>query len=437
MKAPIVSLVGRTNVGKSTLFNRLVGKRKAITEDVKGVTRDRVYDKVEWTGHDFILADTGGLDISNKEIMNQEVKGQVKKAIEESSLLLFVVDGKEGINPHDYEIADEIRKYNKPVIIVVNKIDGLKYQDNIYDFYQLGFDDLITISAEQAKNLGDLLDKIVSYIDFSNFDQDDLATRIAIIGKPNAGKSSLVNLLLDEKRMIVTDIAGTTRDAVDTYWSYNNNDYVLIDTAGLRRKNKVNENIEYYSNQRTFDAVDSADICIFLIDGTVGVTEQDAKIAGYAHNNKKAIIVAVNKWDIVEKSTNTMRDMENDIRNTLSFAAYVPIIFISVLKNQRITDLLNLVEVVNSNYHTRIKTGLLNTIVQDAIMLTPTPQDKGKRLKIYYVSQVATAPPKFLIHVNDKDLMHFSYLRYLENQIRMNYKLIGVPFTFEIKERKK
>ena len=436
MNAPIVTLVGRTNVGKSTLFNKLVGKRKAITEDVNGVTRDRVYDKVEWTGHEFILADTGGLDISNKELMNQEIKSQVEKALLESDLILFVVDGREGINPHDYEIADEIRKYNKKVIVVANKIDGANIPDHIYDFYQFGFDDLISTSAEGSKNLGDLLDKIVSFIDFSKFDTDLDATRIAIIGKPNAGKSSLVNHLLNEERMIVTDIAGTTRDAIDTYWQYKDNNYVLIDTAGLRRKNKVSDNIEYYANQRTFDAVDSSEICLFLIDATVGVTEQDTKIAGYAHNQKKAIIIAVNKWDKVQKETNTMKNMEKEIRNKLSFALYAPIIFISVLKGQRITDLLNLIEIVNSNYHTRIKTGVLNTILQDAILMTAPPQDKGKRLKIFYISQVQTAPPKFLLHVNDKELMHFSYQRYLENQIRQNYSLQGVPFTFEIRERK-
>lgn len=436
MKAPIVTLVGRTNVGKSTLFNKLVGKRKAITEDENGVTRDRVYDKVDWIGKEFILADTGGLDISNKEIMNQEIKSQVEKALLESDLILFVVDGREGINPHDFEISNELRKYNKKVIVVANKIDREIIPDHIYDFYQFGFDDLVTISAEGSKNLGDLLDKVVESIDFSKFDTDLDATRIAIIGKPNAGKSSLVNHLLNEERMIVTDIAGTTRDAIDSYWQYKDNNYVLIDTAGLRRKNKVSDNIEYYANQRTFDAVDSSEICLFLIDATVGVTEQDTKIAGYAHNKRKAIIIAVNKWDKVEKETNTMRNMEREIRNKLSFALYAPIIFISVLKGQRITDLLNLIEIVNSNYHTRIKTGVLNTILQDAIMMTAPPQDKGKRLKIYYISQVQAAPPKFLLHVNDKELMHFSYQRYLENQIRQNYSLQGVPFTFEVRERK-
>ena len=436
MKAPIVTLVGRTNVGKSTLFNKLVGKRKAITEDENGVTRDRVYDKVDWLGKEFILADTGGLDISNKEIMNQEIKSQVEKALLESDLILFVVDGREGINPHDFEISNELRKYNKKVIVIANKIDRETIPDHIYDFYQFGFDDLVTISAEGSKNLGDLLDKVVESIDFSKFDTDLDATRIAIIGKPNAGKSSLVNHLLNEERMIVTDIAGTTRDAIDSYWKYKDNNYVLIDTAGLRRKNKVSDNIEYYANQRTFDAVDSSEICLFLIDATVGVTEQDTKIAGYAHNKRKAIIIAVNKWDKVEKETNTMRNMEREIRNKLSFALYAPIIFISVLKGQRITDLLNLIEIVNSNYHTRIKTGVLNTILQDAIMMTAPPQDKGKRLKIYYISQVQAAPPKFLLHVNDKELMHFSYQRYLENQIRQNYSLQGVPFTFEVRERK-
>lgn len=435
MAMPIVTLVGRTNVGKSTLFNRLVGKKKSITEDVSGVTRDRIVDKVEWQGDEFILVDTGGLDFSNKEMMNQEIKSQVEKALLETDLILFVVDGKEGLSPYDSEIADVIRRYNKKVIIVANKIDGHKIPDDIYDFYSMGFDDLATISAEQSKGLGDLLDKVVENIDFEAYDQIEDETRIAIIGKPNAGKSSLVNLLLNEDRMIVTNVAGTTRDAVDSYWTYNDKNYVLIDTAGLRRKSKVKENIEYYANQRTFDAVDSAEIVLFLIDATVGVTEQDTKIAGYAHNQRKAIIIAVNKWDIVEKKTNTMRDMEAEIRNKLGFALYAPVVFISVLKNQRIDNLLDMIEAVDSNYHTRISTGVLNNILQDAIMLNQPPQDKGKRLKIYYMSQVGVAPPKFMLSINDRDLMHFSYLRYLENQIRSNYNLVGVPFSFVLKER--
>ncbi|WP_394023340.1 ribosome biogenesis GTPase Der [Anaerococcus martiniensis] len=435
MAMPIVTLVGRTNVGKSTLFNRLVGKKKSITEDISGVTRDRIVDKVEWQGDEFMLVDTGGLDISNKEMMNQEIKSQVEKALLETNLILFVVDGKEGLSPHDAEIADVIRRYHKKVIIVANKVDSHKTPDHIYDFYSLGFDDLAIISAEQSKGLGDLLDKVVENIDFEAFEQIEDETRIAIIGKPNAGKSSLVNLLLEDERMIVTDVAGTTRDAVDSYWTYNDKNYVLIDTAGLRRKSKVKENIEYYANQRTFDAVDSAEIVLFLIDATVGVTEQDAKIAGYAHNQRKAIIIAVNKWDIVEKDTNTMKNMEADIRNKLGFALYAPIVFISVLKNQRIDTLLDMIEIVDNNYHTRISTGVLNNILQDAIMLNQPPQDKGKRLKIYYMSQVGTAPPKFMLSINDRGIMHFSYMRYLENQIRKNYNLIGVPFSFVLKER--
>lgn len=435
MTMPIVTLVGRTNVGKSTLFNRLVGKKKSITEDISGVTRDRIVDKVEWQGAEFLLVDTGGLDISNKEMMNQEIKSQVEKALLETDLILFLVDGKEGLSPYDAEIADVIRRYHKKVIIVANKVDSHKVNDHIYDFYSMGFDDLAMISAEQSKGLGDLLDKIVENIDFEAYDQIEDETRIAIIGKPNAGKSSLVNLLLNDERMIVTDVAGTTRDAVDSYWTYNDKNYVLIDTAGLRKKSKVKENIEYYANQRTFDAVDSAEIVLFLIDATVGVTEQDTKIAGYAHNQRKAIIIAVNKWDIVDKDTNTMKNMEADIRNKLGFASYAPIVFISVLKNQRIDNLLDMLEVVDNNYHIRISTGVLNNILQDAIMLNQPPQDKGKRLKIYYMSQVGTAPPKFMLSINDRDIMHFSYMRYLENQIRKNYKLTGVPFSFVLKER--
>ena len=435
MALPIVTLVGRTNVGKSTLFNRLVGKRKSITEDISGVTRDRIVDKAEWQNKEFLMVDTGGIDISSKDMMNLEIRGQVEKALLETDLILFVVDGKEGMNPHDVDISNEIRKYNKPVIIVANKVDNMKMPDDLYDFYSFGFDDLYMISAEQAKGLGDLLDAVVSHIDFSKYEGLEDETRIAIIGKPNAGKSSLVNLLLNEDRMIVTNVAGTTRDAVDSYWQYNGHNYVLIDTAGLRRKSKVKENVEYYANQRTFDAVDSADICLFLIDATVGVTEQDAKIAGYAHNNKKAIIIAVNKWDLVEKDTYTMANMEKDIRNTLSFALYAPIVFISVKENKRIDTLLEMIEVVDNNYRMRIKTGVLNTILQDAMLLNQPPQDKGKRLKIYYMSQVGTCPPKFMLSINDRELLHFSYTRYLENQIRQNYSLIGVPFSFVFKER--
>lgn len=437
MGKQVVTVVGRTNVGKSTLFNKLVGKKKAITENQEGVTRDRVYDKVEWTGHEFILSDTGGLDFSNKETMNEEIKAQAKLALSESDLILFVVDGKEGLSSHDFDIANEIRKYKKPVILVVNKVDTKKMPDDFYDFYQLGFDDISVISAEGSRGLGDLLDKIVDKIGIEKVEEEEDVTRIAIIGKPNAGKSSLVNYLLDEKRMIVTNIAGTTRDAVDSFRTYNDNNYVLIDTAGLRRKKAVSENVEYYANQRTFDAVDSSDICIFLIDATVGVTDQDSKIAGYAHNQKKAIIIAVNKWDLVEKNTSTQRDFEKEIRNSLTFLSYAPIVFISALTGRGVGKLLDTVELVNNNYNMRISTGNLNNILAEAIMLNPTPQDKGRRLKIYYISQVQTAPPKFLLSVNDPGLMHFSYLRYLENQIRDRYSLTGVPFTFETKGRKK
>lgn len=438
MAKTIVTLVGRTNVGKSTLFNRLVGKRKSITEDINGVTRDRVYDKVEWQGNEFILSDTGGLDISNKETMNSEIKNQVSKSLEEASLILFVVDGKVGYTPQDEEIANVIRKYRKPVLIVANKIDNaLNYPSDVYDFYQTGFDDLIMVSAEMSSGLGDLLDKIIFYIkdQLENNDHDEDQTRIAIVGKPNAGKSSLVNYLLKDERMIVTDIAGTTRDAVDSYWTYNDKEYVLVDTAGLRKKRKVKDNVEYYSVQRTLDAVDESDICLFLIDGTVGVTEQDTKIAGYAHNNKKAIIIAVNKWDIVEKDTNTMREMEKDIRNTLSFIPYAPLIFMSVKTSRGINALTETIEIVDNNYSTRIKTGVLNDIITDAVFHNAPPTDKGKRLKIFYMTQVSTRPPVFNLYVNSKELMHFSYLRYLENQIRENYHFTGVPFTINVKPR--
>ncbi|MCI5840181.1 MAG: ribosome biogenesis GTPase Der [Peptoniphilaceae bacterium] len=437
MQKKIVTLIGRTNVGKSTLFNKLIGKRKAITEDIPGVTRDRVYDKVEWQGKEFILSDTGGLDISNKEMMNNEIKNQVSKSLTEASLILFVVDAKEGLNPQDEEIANVIRKYKKPVIIVANKVDNNQISPDIYDFYQMGFDSLMIISAEQSKGLGDLLDKIVEKLnlDLDEEKPDDDQTRIAIIGKPNAGKSSLVNLLLKDERMIVTDIAGTTRDSVDSYWKYNDKDYILVDTAGLRKKNKIKDSLEYYSVQRTLDAVDSSDVCLFLIDATVGVSEQDTKIAGYAHNNKKAIIIAVNKRDLVEKNTNTMMEMEKKIRNTLAFIPYAPIVFMSVKTSRGISSLLETIEIVDNNYSQRIKTGVLNDIITDAILQNSPPTDKGKRLKIFYMTQVSVRPPIFNLYVNTKELMHFSYLRYIENQIRENYKFVGVPFTINVKSR--
>ena len=366
------------------------------------------------------------------------MREQANLAIAMADVILFLTDIKQGVTAADREISIMLKKSGKPIVLVCNKADNFqKDKEEAYEFYNLGMGDPYPISATNALGIGDVLDKIYeSFPENIEENKDENIIKVAVIGKPNVGKSSLINKILGENRAIVSDIAGTTRDAIDTEFENENGKYVLIDTAGLRRKNKVSDNIEYYANQRTFDAVDSSEICLFLIDATVGVTEQDTKIAGYAHNQKKAIIIAVNKWDKVQKETNTMKNMEKEIRNKLSFALYAPIIFISVLKGQRITDLLNLIEIVNSNYHTRIKTGVLNTILQDAIMMTAPPQDKGKRLKIFYISQVQTAPPKFLLHVNDKELMHFSYQRYLENQIRQNYSLQGVPFTFEIRERK-
>lgn len=436
MKRPIVTLVGRTNVGKSTLFNKLTGKKKAITVDTFNVTRDRVYEKVEWLNKEFILSDTGGLDISNTEKMNNEVRQQVKYALNESDVILLVTDGREGLCGHDRQIADVIRKYNKKVIIVVNKIDGHDIPPEVYDFYQLGFENLCVISAENSYGLGDLLDEILNHIDTIEINEDvEENTRIAIIGKPNAGKSSLVNLLLDDNRMIVTDIAGTTRDAVDSYWNFNDKEYVLVDTAGLRKKKKVKENVEYYSVKRTLDAIDKSDICILMLDATHGISEQDTKIAGYAHDNKKAVIICVNKWDLIDKQTNTMRNMQDEIKTKLAYMSYAPVVFISVTENKRISKLTDAILHVEENYGKRIKTGTLNNILKEAILMSPPPSDKGKRLKIYYISQVQDRPPKFLLSVNDRELMHFSYLRYIENQIRNNFDFTGVPFSFEIRQR--
>lgn len=436
MKKATVALIGRTNVGKSTLFNRLIGRRKSITKDIDGVTRDRLYDKVTWQNKEFMLIDTGGLDISNTETINQAVKEQVELALVECDLVLFVVDGKAGLQKKDFEIADIIRRTNKKVALVVNKIDNKDKINDIYEFYELGFYDIYAISAEHSMGIGDLLDHVIEHLEeFDiNYEEDD-KTKIALIGKPNVGKSSLTNLLLSDNRMIVTDIAGTTRDSIDSYWSYNDKDYVLIDTAGLRKRKKVTDDLEYYAVKRTLDAIDRSHISIFMLDATVGVTEQDTKIVGYAHNNKKAIIIVVNKWDLIEKETNTLRDMQIEIQNKLGFISYAPIVFISVKNNQNIKKLLDTIEIVDNNYSLRIKTGILNDILREAILISPPPFDKGKRLKIYYMSQVYTRPPKFLLHVNNKELFHFSYLRYIENTIRKNYDFKGVPFIFDIKEK--
>ena len=438
MNRAVVCIVGRPNVGKSTLFNKLVGRRIAITEDTPGVTRDRIYAEGEWLNKYFTVIDTGGLEPENEDTIMSNIKKQAQIAIDTADVILFVVDGTVGLTQTDREIGDILRKSGKEAIVVANKIDNPKIPSEIYEFYELGLGEPIIISAEQSLGLGDLLDKVVEQFSEerdTNLDEDTI--RVTFIGRPNAGKSSLINYVLGEERVIVTDIAGTTRDSIDSYFQHGDNKYVFVDTAGLRRKRSIYENVERYSVVRTLAAVDRSDICVLVIDATEGVTEQDTKIAGYAHDNGKGIIVAVNKWDIVEKDNKTYLEFEKSIRETLGFINYAPIVFISALTGQRVNKLLELINLVNNNYNLRISTGVLNDIINQAVLMNQPPSDKGKRAKIYYGTQISVRPPRFIIFVNDMELMHFSYTRYLENQIRIHFGFSGVPIQIEYKERGK
>lgn len=436
MDRAILCIVGRPNVGKSTLFNKIIGKRIAITEDTPGVTRDRIYAEGEWLGNYFTVIDTGGLEPSNEEIMMSNIKKQAAVAIDTADVILFVVDGREGLTDIDREVGDILRRSGKRVVIGCNKIDSPGKMDNIYEFYELGLGDPIAISAEQALGLGDLLDEIVkNFPEERDTEYDEDIVKVSIIGKPNVGKSSLINNILGEERVIVTDIPGTTRDAVDSYVDYDDQRYIFIDTAGLRKKKKIYEDIERYSVVRTLAAVDRSNICVLVIDALEGITEQDTKIAGYAHDNGKGIIIAVNKWDLIDKDTHTVNEFTKDIREKLGFIIYAPIVFISALTGQRVNKLLQMINLVNNNYNLRIKTGVLNDIINQAVLMNQPPSDKGKRARIYYGTQVSVKPPKFVIFINDKELMHFSYVRYLENQIRDHFGFDGVPIQISFREK--
>ena len=436
MDRPIVCIVGRPNVGKSTLFNRITGRRIAITEDTPGVTRDRIYSEAEWLNKYFTLIDTGGLEPESQEIIPKNIRSQAEIAIETADIILFIVDGLDGLTPTDRDIADILRRSQKEVLLVCNKIDSKMAKDRIFEFYELGLGYPLLISAEQGLGIGDLLDEVIEHFpENKDTDYNEDILKVSVIGKPNVGKSSLINNILGEERVIVTNIPGTTRDAIDTYFTYGEEEYLFIDTAGLRRKRSIYENVERYSVVRTLSAVDRSDICILVIDATEGITEQDTKIAGYAHEQGKGMIIAVNKWDIVEKETNTSRDMERDIRNKLGFVPYAPIVFISAKTGKRVNRLFELLKIVNNNYSLRISTGVLNDIINEAVILNQPPSDKGNRLKIYYGTQVGTRPPKFVIFINKKELMHFSYERYLENQIRQYFGFDGVPIKLEFRER--
>lgn len=437
MSKPILAVVGRPNVGKSTFFNRIIGERKAIVEDVPGVTRDRIYAETEWNGREFAIIDTGGIEASTDDPILSQMRDQAVVAMDMADLILFMVDGKEGLTTADIEVGAILRRTGKKVILVVNKIDNpSKMSDTIYDFYELGLGEPIPISSANMLNIGDLLDEIVSGFPDKDYEADEENIKLAIIGKPNVGKSSLVNALTKENRVIVSPIAGTTRDSIDTPFSFEGNDFTLIDTAGLRRRSKVYDSIEKFSVIRAIAAIERCDICILMIDAMEGITEQDKKIAGIAHEAGKGMMIVINKWDLVEKETNTMRDYERKVRAELLFASYAPILFTSVLQGRRIYDILRKAAAIQEIRMRRITTGKLNNLIEDAVMMRQPPSDKGKRLKIYYAAQIGVAPPLFSFNINSRELMHFSYARYLENRLREAYDFEGTSVKFVYNEKK-
>lgn len=438
MSKPVVAIVGRPNVGKSTLFNALAGEMISIVKDTPGVTRDRIYADVTWLDKEFTMIDTGGIEPDSKDIILSQMREQAQIAIDTADVIIFITDVKQGLVDADSKVADMLRRSGKPVVLVVNKVDNFdKYMADVYEFYNLGIGDPVPISAASRLGLGDMLDIVAeNFPEGSAQAEDDDRPRVAIIGKPNVGKSSIINKLLGENRVIVSDIAGTTRDAIDTEILHNGKEYIFIDTAGLRRKNKIKEELERYSIIRTVTAVERADVVLMVIDATEGVTEQDAKIAGIAHERGKGVIIVVNKWDAIEKNDRTMREYESDIRQVLSYMPYAEIMYVSAATGQRLNRLYDMIDMVIENQTLRIATGVLNEIMTEAVAMQQPPSDKGKRLKLYYITQVAVKPPTFVIFVNDKELMHFSYTRYLENKIREAFGFRGTSLKFFIRERK-
>ncbi|MGN0386952.1 MAG: ribosome biogenesis GTPase Der [Lachnospiraceae bacterium] len=437
-RKPIVAVVGRPNVGKSTLFNALAGEKISIVKDTPGITRDRIYADVTWLDNAFTMIDTGGIEPDSNDIILSQMREQAQLAIDTADVILFMVDVKQGLVDADFRVADMLRRSKKPVVLVVNKVDSFaKFGNDVYEFYNLGIGEPFPISSVNKLGFGEMLDEVIKHFPtgYSAEEEDD-RIRVAIVGKPNVGKSSLINKMLGENRLIVSDIAGTTRDAVDTDVTYNGRDYVFIDTAGLRRKNKVKEDLEHYMIIRTVGAVERADVVVLVIDATEGVTEQDAKIAGIAHDRGKAVIIAVNKWDALEKDDKTIYRFTEKVRNVLSFMQYAEIIFISAKTGQRMPKLFETIDMVSENHAMRVQTGVLNEIMAEAVAMQQPPTDKGKRLRLYYITQASVKPPTFVIFVNDKELMHFSYTRYIENQIRQTFGFKGTPLRFIIRERK-
>ena len=434
---PIVAIVGRPNVGKSTLFNKLVGSRVAIVEDIPGVTRDRIYGEAEWLTDYFTVIDTGGIDNDSDDIIPAQMRRQAELAMDTADVILFVVNDRDGVTPQDREIAEQLRRTKKPIVLAVNKVDNKNVPDYFYDFYELGVGEPLPISASVGLGIGDLLDVVAeNFPKDSNMEENKDVIKVAIVGKPNAGKSSIINRILGEERVIVSPIAGTTRDAIDTYFHVKDQEYLFIDTAGIRKKSKIDENIEKYSVIRSYAAVERADVVLIVIDANIGISEQDSKIAGLAHNAGKSTVIVVNKWDLVEKDNKSIQTYTESIRQELPFMSYAPIIFVSTTTGQRFGKIIESINAVYQESQKRVPTGLLNDVIGEAVVMNQPPSDKGRRLKIYYATQVSVQPPTFTIFINDRELFHFSYQRYLENQIRENFGFEGSPVIFLKREKR-